>query len=80
MKDEVREALGKAAYDAIAHVEHEKTGDYQSVWENIGKSAREAYCIEAEGVIEKLAEMLIPVVLTTFLSEEQIKDILRVST
>ncbi len=70
MKDEIREILGKAAHAAEAqHIE------YLLPWEDLLETARETYRIQAQGVAEALAIMMMQVMREIF-TEEQIKEIL----
>lgn len=67
MKAEIREMLGKAAYEAVPGETLE--------WDQLFEESREMYRIEAEAAVKKLAEVLVPV-LNVILSEEDVKRLL----
>lgn len=71
MKEEVREMLGEAAYEAEA--QHES---YVLLWHEMTEDLREIYRIRAEGAVKKLAEVLIPTIVQALLTESHIKEIL----
>ena len=69
MKAEVRDILGKAAYAA--------TNPNSVPWEELrGNEVKELYCLEAEAVVRKLADLLVPTLITTLLTQEDMVEIL----
>lgn len=79
MKDDVRDALGKAAYEAYVSSLNGSAWDEFPLqqWEAIDSHVRASYCLEAEAVVNTLAEMLLPVLVNTLLAPEQIEAIIR---
>lgn len=79
MKDDVRDALGKAAYEAyVSSLNGSAWGEFPlQQWEAIDLRVRASYCLEAEAVVNTLAEMLLPVLVNTLLSGEQIAAMVR---
>lgn len=71
MKAEVRQILGKAAYEGTLQY----IGEPARHWDILGEQVQEAYCIEAEFVVKKLAEMLVPIV-QLLITEEDVKSLL----
>lgn len=60
MKAELRETLGKAAYEASKPMLDALIGEDGKTWEEIDEQVRELYRIEAESAVKKLADMLVP--------------------
>jgi hypothetical protein len=70
MREEMREMLGKAAHAAEAqHIE------YLLPWEDLLETGRETYRIQAQGVAEVLAIMIMQLMREIF-TKEQIEEIL----
>lgn len=72
MKAEVRQLLGKAAYEGTLKY----LGEPGRRWDILGKEVQEAYCIEAEEVVRQLAAMIGVPILQLLLSEDDVKSIL----
>jgi hypothetical protein len=72
MKAEVRQLLGKAAYEGTLKY----LGETGRRWDILGKEVQEAYCIEAEEVVRQLAAMIGVPILQLLLSEDDVKSIL----
>ncbi len=68
MKAELREMLGKAAYEAVPGETLE--------WDQLFEESREMYRIEAEAAITKLAEILVAPISSVLFSEEDLKRML----
>lgn len=78
MKDDVRDALGKAAYEAMLAYRRKTyhAGDLPQ-WDALDEDDREENRYAAEAVVNKLAEMLLPVMVNTLLTASQIAAIVR---
>ncbi len=77
MKAELREMLGKAAYESIrpslGALVNDRVGPD---WESLLEGVREVYCDQAEAAVKKLAEMLIGPISSVLFTEEDIKRML----
>jgi hypothetical protein len=69
MKAEVRDILGKAAYEATS-------SSGAPSWEKQDGYLREIFCQQAEAVVKELADLLVPNLITALLTQEDMKEIL----
>jgi len=72
MNPEVRQILGKAAYEGCLKY----LGEPGRHWDILGKEVQEAYCSEAEAVVRHLATLKGVPMLQLLLSEDDVKRLL----
>jgi hypothetical protein len=72
MTPEIREALGKAAYEGSMP----GLPDWFFTWEELREDTKELYRLKAEAVVHKLALMIVPPLIGALLTEEQIRILL----
>lgn len=72
MKAEVRQILGKAAYEGTLQY----IGEPGRHWDILGQEVQEAYCSEAEEVVRHLVAMIGVPIVQLLLSEDDVKSIL----